>query len=296
MEQLHTCPVCESENLQQYLDSKDYFLSKERFKIDQCQNCQFRFTNPRPEETAAAKYYESPEYLSHNTEKKSLTSNLYSTIRRFTIRQKSSIVNRHAKGQNALDIGCGTGEFMHSLNLLGYQIQGVEPNQVARKQAQDKFKLSILSSFNAANYQTNQFDVVTMWHVLEHVYRLKETILGIRKILNENGTLIVALPNPDSLDAQIYGKHWAAYDLPRHIYHFGQKDVNRLFNELGFEMIKMLPMYFDSFYVSILSENYLHGKTNYFKAFYNGFRSNLKAFLKKSNYSSQIYILKPKKG
>jgi 2-polyprenyl-3-methyl-5-hydroxy-6-metoxy-1,4-benzoquinol methylase len=294
MERLEKCPVCESKNLSLYLDSKDYFLTQEKFKIDQCQNCRFRFTNPRPSENLASTYYESPEYFSHTTGKKGLISSVYSSIRKFTVRTKSSIVGRHAQGKKALDIGCGTGEFLQSLNKLGYHTEGVEPNPMARQQAQKNFDLNIQSSFNPINYPINQFDVVTMWHVLEHMYQMKETILGIRNILNESGTLIVALPNPDSLDAHIYGKHWAAYDLPRHVYHFCPEDVERIFSNLGFEIIKILPMYFDSFYVSILSEKYQHGKINYFRALFNGFISNLNAFLKKSNYSSQIYILKLK--
>ena len=295
MENLTSCPLCKSTKFSSKIDSFDYFLSKEPFNIAKCDSCGFLFTNPRPFQENASKYYESEEYLSHNQNNQGLLSQLYKLVRNYNVKQKSRLIQKYAGEKTILDIGCGTGEFLNELKNRDFQVQGIEVNSSARNFARNFHKLEVYRDLNTANFNPDSFGVITMWHVLEHVYHLHETINEIKRILKDNGTLIVALPNPESYDANLYGKFWAGYDLPRHIYHFSSSNVKNLFNAHGFKVINIKPMYFDAYYVSLLSEKYIAGHMNYFKAFYRASLSNFKAMTGSGNYSSLIYILKPQK-
>ncbi len=291
MDVIKNCPVCDSSKFTKFLDSKDFFLTSEEFKIDICTNCGFKFTNPRPDKKALSKYYESIDYISHSNINKGIINKLYRFVRQFTIKNKIRLITKFVNEGNVLDIGCGSGEFLNELKKQNWNVTGIEPNESVRKFAAENYGINALEESDLNNLEKNSFDVITLWHVLEHVFDIEERILQIKKILSKNGILIVALPNPDSLDAKIYGKYWAAYDLPRHLYHFNKATVERLFNKYGFSIIKLKPMFFDSFYVSMLSEKYKTGKVNYPKAFFNGLKSNLFAAFNNKNYSSIIYIL-----
>ena len=296
METLSYCPICNNKNLSIKLKSCDYFLSQQPFNIVECNECGFLFTNPRPVESDAAQYYESEEYLSHNQEQKSLLNLMYKVVKSFTIKNKAFLIAKNSKDKKILDIGCGTGDFLNVLQKRGYDVIGVEPNKMARESAQAQYGLNIHSTISNDSIKENSVDIITMWHVLEHVYMLNESLMRIKKSLTNNGTLIVALPNPDSYDAKHYKRFWAAYDLPRHLYHFRKENVQILFEKYGFELQKIKPMIFDAFYVGILSERYKQNSMVYLKAFYRATLSNFKAFFGNRNYSSQIYIFKLKKG
>ncbi|MBC8488063.1 MAG: methyltransferase domain-containing protein [Bacteroidetes bacterium] len=291
MDVIKNCPVCDSSKFTKFLDSKDFFLTSEEFKIDICTNCGFKFTNPRPDKKALSKYYESIDYISHSNINKGIINKLYRFVRQFTIKNKIRLITKFVNEGNVLDIGCGSGEFLNELKKQNWNVTGIEPNESARKFAAENYGINALEENDFNNLEKNSFDVITLWHVLEHVFDIEERILQIKKIISKKGILVIALPNPDSLDAKIYGKYWAAYDLPRHLYHFNKATVERLFNKYGFSIIKLKPMFFDSFYVSMLSEKYKTGKVNYPKAFFNGLRSNFFAAFNNKNYSSIIYIL-----
>ena len=243
-------------------------------------------------------YYESEEYISHTDANTSLFDKVYQNVKNYTIRQKLNMINSfRTEEKSLLDIGCGTGNFLHFCQQNNWKITGVEPNKNARDLATEKLDLdnSISKSVEILmKDQPKRFDVITMWHVLEHVPNLETYISYLKKLLKPNGRLIIAVPNYKSYDAKYYGKFWAAFDVPRHLWHFSQKSIKLLFFKFDMELENTLPMKFDSYYVSLLSEKYKSGSSNPLKAFYIGFLSNWKAS-SSTEYSSLIYILKNKK-
>ncbi|MCX6284020.1 MAG: class I SAM-dependent methyltransferase [Bacteroidetes bacterium] len=293
MELLQNCPACNSASFKPFLATLDYFLSQEEFVIVECNNCGLRFTNPRPDIRESVRYYDSEEYISHDTSKKELLTLVYWYARNVMLKKKVSIVSRYLKGKNILDIGCGTGEFLNFCKNRGLNAFGVELNSKPRETAARNFGLDIRETISDFNRENCKFDCITLWHVLEHIHDLKGTMEAIKKILAPGGVVIIALPNCNSWDALKYEKYWAAYDLPRHLYHFNKTSFE---NFAGFHQMKIektFPQVLDSYYISLLSEKYRSGKNNLLKAFVNGAISNLKAKKQETGYSSLIYILYP---
>ena len=200
-------------------------------------------------------------------------------------------LTKKEKGSVA-DIGCGTGAFLHSMQEAGWQITGFEPDETARQNAQRLYNIKPLPSPELYNQPADSFDAITMWHVLEHVHDLHAYIQQIKKMLKPDGRLLVAVPNYTSADAAQYQHYWAAYDVPRHLYHFSPASMTLLMKQHGLQVIATKPMWFDSFYVSMLSEEYRNGKSNVVGAVLNGLVSNMKALFDKKRCSSVIYVIK----
>jgi 2-polyprenyl-3-methyl-5-hydroxy-6-metoxy-1,4-benzoquinol methylase len=296
MEKLSFCPVCGKLNFSPFLQSSDFFLTKEEYMIVSCNSCGMKFVNPRPDASEIGKYYESPDYVSHDAGKKNGLNFLYRLIRNISIKKKHKLVKEHAKGKKLLDIGCGTGEFIFFCKQNGFNVKGIEPGEKPRSFARTEYKLDVYEEAYLSQLVLQEFDVITLWHVLEHVHLLYERMKKIVEIMNPDGTLIIAVPNCDSWDAHYYGKFWAAYDLPRHLYHFSQETMKILAQKHTLKIERIIPMKLDAFYISLLSEKYATGKQNYFRAVINGFRSNCFARRNKKNYSSLIYVLKKEKS
>ena len=296
MEALNICPICSNSKFQTDLVCKDYTVSGEFFSIMSCMNCHFKFTNPRPSEDEMDKYYESQDYISHSNSKKGILNKTYQLVRKYAIDGKVKMLEKLKPAEKTvLDIGSGTGEFLSALKKSGWKTLGLEPNEKARQFAAHEYKLKVGNPTQIAEEKNNSWDVITMWHVLEHVHRLDEMIHQLKRILKENGTLVIAVPNVTSFDADLYKKEWAAFDVPRHLYHFSKQHIQMLFEKVEMKVVKIYPMYFDSYYVSMLSEKHMKGKTspaNLAKAFLNGYRSNIKGRKDISKFSSLIYIIK----
>lgn len=294
MEKINNCPICDNKAFENHLTAKDHFLSQETFTIVRCTECNFLFTNPRPTVDQSGQYYQSTEYISHSNTNKGLINKIYRQVRNISLKQKTKLIQKYFKSGNVLDIGCGTGHFLNALKNTGFDVKGIEPGENARTTAREYFNLDVNSELDDLDSSQNKFQVITMWHVLEHIYPLNNYLEKITNLLMDNGILVIAVPNPESYDAEYYGEFWGAYDLPRHIYHFTGSTISKLLNTHNFKLIKTLPMNFDSYYVSMLSEKYKRGKNNFVSACLTGLRSNLKAKSNNNNFSSRIYIFKSK--
>lgn len=294
MEQLEFCPVCNKDKAIPFLSCKDYTVSRETFSIQQCVSCGFKFTNPRPNSFEIGKYYESTDYISHSNTNKGIINKVYRGVRKHTIQKKIWLINSFVKGKDKsiLDIGCGTGEFLNACKNDGWNAQGIEPSLSARKLAISNYGLTIHEEDHLKELSLSSFDVVTMWHVLEHVHELNARVEDVKGLLKDKGTAIIAVPNCASYDAGFYKEFWAGYDVPRHLYHFVPETMKLLFNNHGMEIVKQLPMKFDSYYVSMLSEKYKTGESKLISAFLQGLISNFKAGGDAGKFSSVIYIIK----
>ena len=270
---------------------KDHSVSNEYFELKKNSKYGFLETTPLPDVSELVKYYETEEYISHTDSKRNLFEKVYHLVRNYAIKNKISLINKEQTKGQLLDIGCGTGDFLFAAKNNGWKVTGIEPNEKARNIANNKNNNSVFDNSQLNNLKENSFDVITLWHVLEHLPNLENDILIFKKLLKPSGSLIIAVPNYNSFDANYYKEFWAAYDVPRHLWHFSQNSIKSLFNNFNINLTNTLPMKFDAFYVSLLSEKYKSGKKNIFNAFYIGLRSNLKAF-RSSEYSSLIYVFK----
>lgn len=278
-------------NKKHFLSVVDYSVSKETFDLYYDETLDMLITHPQPSLENLGKYYESEDYISHTDNKRSLFEKLYHFIKSIALKNKLNLINslQIQKGK-LLDIGAGTGDFLLVAKNNGWQVTGVEPSQKAKEIAKGK---GVSFVEQTSELESHSFDVITMWHVLEHVPDLEAQIKELKRVLKPSGTLLVAVPNFKSFDANHYGKFWAAFDVPIHFWHFSKTAIKLLFKKEEMKLEKVLPMKFDSFYVSLLSEKYKSGKMNFLRAFFIGLRSNWEA-RQNFEYSSHIYVLKNK--
>lgn len=283
---LDRCPVCHSDNINHIITAKDFLVSSEEFQISSCQECGLRFTNPRPDDSQLAGYYDSNEYISHSDEGSTLVSSLYKIARTFTLQRKRKLIEKLSQNKRLLDVGCGTGHFLDYCQQHDWRINGVEPNELARKQAEAKTNIPIQEDL--AEIANTTFEVITLWHVLEHLPNLEQTMNQLKSLLAPSGVLIIALPNFEAYEASVFEEYWAAYDVPRHLYHFNQKAIKHLANNHGLKIARTYPMKLDSFYISLLSNKNKSNSSKYVRSFVTGLLSNVYAY-KSKNYSSLIY-------
>lgn len=295
LETLSQCPVCHGNSFNNYLNVDDYTVSKKEFTIQQCNKCYFLFTNPRPDLNSIGAYYQSEEYISHHDDSKGLMNRIYTSVRNYTIKKKIELIGTLAPRQGKLlDMGCGTGSFLQAVKQAGWETYGTEPDPEARKVASLRADLNVFETINAKELEGKKFDIITLWHVLEHVHLLNETMDWLSEHLNDNGKIIIAVPNPQSADAINYGRFWAAYDVPRHLYHFTKASMTLLAQKHQLKVDNIHPMWFDSFYVSMLSTKYKDKKINLFDSVKTGLTSNLKGHsssYESLNTSSLIYVI-----
>jgi 2-polyprenyl-3-methyl-5-hydroxy-6-metoxy-1,4-benzoquinol methylase len=287
-----SCPNCGDRNIFKVLSAKDYTVSGEEFEIWECKNCTLRFTQNVPEEQEIGKYYQSENYISHSDISKGLINNLYHKVRRRTLVQKRKLIETITgkRSGNILDVGAGTGAFLDTMKTANWNCTGIEPDKSAREKALELHGINLLEAEKFYLLSPESFDAITLWHVLEHVHALHKYVEQLKNLLSAEGKLFIAVPNYTSGDEKIYNQYWAAYDVPRHLYHFSPKAMEVLLNTHGLKIEKIKPMWYDSVYVSMLSEKYKTGDSHPVKAFINGMISNLETVSDHSKCSSLIYI------
>lgn len=292
MKEITTCPVCGNSSLATFLSSTDYAVSREAFLLLECTHCELLITQPQPTESELEKYYQFEEYVSHTSKGNNVINRIYLLVRRYTLSQKLNLINTYSEKGRLLDVGCGTGNFMAHCIKYGWNAEGVEPSSTARHIA-GALQSRIYPTLEA--HVETGYNAITLWHVLEHLPHLNESIDQLKAKLANNGTLYIAVPNYQCYDAGHYQEYWAAYDLPRHLWHFSKNAVKKLLEKKRLDIIDIKPMKFDSYYVSLLSEKYKAGRkltlSGAFNALKTGFISNYKA-TSKHDYSSLIYIVK----
>ncbi len=286
----HICPACNNSQATTFLEVTDHFLSKEPFTLLKCNGCSLVYTTPRPSLERIGEYYKSEEYVSHSSTKKGLVNSIYNKVRNYTLNQKVKLVKRLVSGRDLLDVGAGTGHFLKRAQDNGFTVLGLEPDEDARKVAKEQNGVNLQTLDSLYELSPASYDCITMWHVLEHVYNLQEDTRQIASLIKEKGVWIIAVPNHTSFDGNYYGAYWAAYDVPRHLYHFSPATIVPFIEQLGFQLEEQLPMKFDAYYVSMLSEKYKGGSL--FNALRIGWLSNMRS--KNGKCSSQIYVFRKK--
>jgi len=290
---ISNCPICDGTEFQLHLSCIDHTASQEKFLLKKCLKCNFVFTDPRPDETTINYYYKSEKYISHTGGTQNLIDKIYLKARKLTLRWKKKLVTKYSSPNKILDIGCGTGEFLQTMQDHGWTISGVEPTDHPRESAEKKTGTALFKSL--AEIHNEKFNVITLWHVLEHLPDPNEALKRIHNLLEISGTVFIAVPNLKSYDAHYYQSEWAAYDVPRHFWHFDQKSMTKLLEKNNLSLVKIIPMQLDAYYVSLLSATYKYPKRskvfNLFTAMIVGIQSNLLA-KKTFEYSSLIYVVK----
>jgi 2-polyprenyl-3-methyl-5-hydroxy-6-metoxy-1,4-benzoquinol methylase len=267
---------------------KDYSVSNEVFELHHNPEYDMLLTFPKPTAAQLPSYYESADYISHTDGKRSLFERMYHVIKSIALKNKMKLINAQSAKGTLLDIGAGTGDFLVVAQNDGWITTGIEPSAKAKSIAQNK---GVVFAESLSDLQDNSFDVITLWHVLEHVPNLDEYLSELKRLVKPTGTIIIAVPNFKSFDAEYYGKYWAAFDTPRHLWHFSKYSIQKLVEEKQLQLTAVLPMKFDSFYVSLLSEKYKTGRMNFIRAFFVGWKSNHSGN-KTKEYSSHIYVIK----
>ena len=288
------CPICGESDFNSFLTTTDFFVSGETFEIRQCAGCGMKITFNAKDETHIGKYYQSEKYVSHSNTGKGIVNLLYHSVRKYMLGRKRKLVEKVSGSRqgHVLDVGAGTGYFLNEMITHGWQVEGTEKSPEARKFASENFSFELKPADDLFSFTDNSFDVITLWHVLEHVHLLNEYMHIFFRLLNPGGKLIIALPNWKSYDARHYGKFWAAWDVPRHLWHFAPEQISLLGKRHNFNLDDMYKMPFDSFYVSILSESYKQSKSALLKGLFFGMISWLTGFSGKGKGSSVIYVFK----
>ena len=295
MEKLENCLVCGHNKFKTLFSCKDFVATGEDFQLQHCESCTFLFTNPRPSISEIGKYYQSDQYISHAGEKKGLIYKVYDIVRDYSIKQKLKLIKKYHKTGKLMDLGCGLGYFLNGVKIdKTFDALGVDVSDEAVEYVKKTFNIDVKNESELDNLEKESFDIITQWHVLEHVHFLNERMQQLQNLLKDDGTLFIAVPNSESKDAKMYMEHWDGYDVPRHLYHFNQKSFKMLLEKHGFEIIETRPMYFDAPYISMRSEVHMKHKYPFINGAISGIKSTASA-LSTGEHSTLLFVVKKKK-
>lgn len=289
------CPVCNNTEIVRFITCSDHLVSGEEFSLSRCSSCNFLFTNDYPSEADSARYYESEDYISHSDSSLSLFDKAYQEVRSHMLKKKKNLVIKSTglRTGKIMDIGSGTGHFLSVMKASGWQTEGIEINDKARDYARENLNIDTNPPDKTALFPDNSFDCITLWHVLEHFHDPFRYMAEIKRLLKPGGILLVALPNCSSCDASHYGKYWAAFDVPRHLWHFDPDTFNTFSGKTGFKSVLAKRLPFDVFYISILSEKHKETKFPSLTGLMKGFFFSAGTIFNKNKTSSLVFILEP---
>ncbi len=271
------------------LNTRDFMVTGEEFALLRRSPEGLLQTWPSPADTSP--YYQSEAYLSHTDGNNSLFERLYQILKATNLKSKLRLLKELERAPGKLlDFGAGTGDFLNAAKKAGWSVTGVEPNKGARDKARQK---GVAVCAGIKELPEASYDCISLWHVLEHLPDPEGVIKELGSRLKSAGHFIVAVPNYKSTDARFYGAHWAAYDTPRHLWHFSRTALKALFDDWGYELHLERAQWLDAYYVSWLSEKYRKNPLAPFRAFLIATYSNLAA-LCTGESSSRIYIFKRK--
>ena len=279
-----SCPLCQGSELAPFASATDHLVSGKQFTIIQCKACGFLFTQDAPSNDSIEQYYDSEKYLPHNT-RHGFNSFIYRSVRSVMFNWKHALIQYYHNTRGTLiDVGAGNGHFMAHMQRSGWDVVGCEQSELARTEAWNRWELHLDGDAMETEYRTGCADVITAWHAIEHIHDLHGLWDRFNNWLKSDGILLVAVPNCFSADAQHYGYTWAAWDVPRHLWHFSINTIHELSQQHGFRLIDIKSLPLDACYIAMLSDQ------NKFKAIINGLRFMIKGFSNKQNASSLIYI------
>ncbi len=290
-----SCPICGHADCRPVFQVVDQLVSQQSFQLIECPHCSVRLTQDAPGAADSGAYYQSDEYISHTNTRQGLINQIYQLVRRRTLSQKIKWVERATglSGGRVLDVGSGTGAFVSALRRSGWRADGLEPDAAARQVGLRDYGITLMESDQLYQLPSGEFDAITLWHVLEHVHDLHGYMKEFRRVLKSGGRLLLALPNHTSWDADHFQQWWAAYDVPRHLYHFAPDSIRALAKRNGFECQSLRPLWYDAFYIALLSHQHQCGQNRWLSSMYVGLRSNWRAYFDRERGSSLVYVLKP---
>lgn len=288
------CPLCSSEMINAHFTCIDHFISKELFSLARCNSCGFLFTQDYPDENEINKYYESDDYISHSDTSEGIVNKMYHLIRQVMLLRKKKIIKKLTglKNGNLLDVGSGMGHFVCEMKKSGWSVKGIEINEKVRNFSAKTFNLEIIAPDQISSLEADSFDCITMWHVLEHFHNPDKYISDIITLLKPGGICMIALPNSNSPDAKYYKQFWAAFDVPRHLWHFDPATFSQFSEKTGIQVNHQLVLPFDVFYISVLSEKYMGSQWPFIRGIIMAIWFSFLTVFDRNKSSSVIYILK----
>ena len=289
---LETCIECQSNVNEEAIRLHDHLVSKKLFVIDHCKNCGFRYIKNPPDESEAYKFYETDEYVEHSDSADGFINTIYHQARKWMMRFKHNLINKHGKKQRILDFGTGTGYFLNYMKSRGFDVTGIEISEKARKFGKEQFGLNIYPPSEIFEESfPKEFSYISFWHVLEHVYEPQKVIGRLRDLLTDDGVMVVALPNYKCLEASVYKEYWNGYDVPRHIWHWDESSFRKFAENCGFKVTKTKILPLDPFYNCLISESYRKKKWAHILIPFIGGASLVQGWMSHKRASSIVYFL-----
>ena len=290
----NSCPLCGAYGQTPYADCTDFTVSRESYILMRCPECGMVYTSNPPKECDTSKYDKLDLKLKLGDSPAGLIHKLYYYIRLRMLSRKAHIVESQSyrTGGSLLNYGAKTGYFSHKMERRGWKVTSIEKYHEERLFSLEMFHHRMFDVPEMDRLHPETFDVITLWHVFEHCYDPNGLLDKFYKLLRPTGILIMACPNIRSTDAMHYGPYWAAYDVPRHLWHFNTTSLSELAHKHGFTLMHRERMPFDCFYISILSEKHKRHKMAFLRGILYGFHCWLVSLAHPDSSSSMVYVFR----